>query len=432
MSKPVVGGASRRELMKRAAMGIAAVALWPEVMRFGPANAATKTIRIGHIAPQTGPLASFGEPVEFVLAGVEEALKNGIAINGEVYAVEILNRDSQSNPNRAAEVAAELILRDEVSILLAASTFVTVNPVADQAEANGVPCITADCPWQPYVFGRNGNPKIGFEWTYHFFWGLEDATQTYNNLWASIGTNKTIGALLPNDADGNAWGNPDDPGALPQTCARNGFKFIDGGRFTPGIEDYSAQISKFQKEGVEIVGGVLSPPDFALFWQQCAQQNFHPKIVTIAKALLFPSVLESLGNRGNGLSTEVWWSPHHPFKSGLTGQSAKEMNEAYTQKTGRPWTQPIGFKHALFEVAIDVLKRASDTSAEAIIEAVKTTDYTSIVGHIKWDNPDLKNICKTPVVAGQWRKTDKGYDLVICDNTSAPEIPVASKLEPIV
>jgi len=45
--------------------------------------------------------------------------------------------------------------------------------VSDQAEINEVPCITTDCPWQPYFFGRNGVPGEGFENTYHFFWGLE-------------------------------------------------------------------------------------------------------------------------------------------------------------------------------------------------------------------------------------------------------------------
>jgi branched-chain amino acid transport system substrate-binding protein len=39
-----------------------------------------------------------------------------------------------------------------------------------------VPCVMTNCPWQPYVYGRNGDPKVGWEWTYHFFWGLEDAT----------------------------------------------------------------------------------------------------------------------------------------------------------------------------------------------------------------------------------------------------------------
>ena len=34
----------------------------------------------------------------------------------------------------------------------------------------------------------------------------------------------------------------------------------------------------------------MIPPDFATFWSQAAQQGFKPKIVTIGKALLFPSV----------------------------------------------------------------------------------------------------------------------------------------------
>ena len=46
--------------------------------------------------------------------------------------------------------------------------------MADQAEVNEVPCITTNCPWQPYFFGRKGDPAKGFTWTYHFFWGLED------------------------------------------------------------------------------------------------------------------------------------------------------------------------------------------------------------------------------------------------------------------
>src|SRR5690606_28932963 len=112
-------------------------------------------------------------------------------------------------------------------------------------------------------------------------------------------------------------------------------------------------------------------------------------------------VIESLGARGDGLSTEIWWTPHHPFKSGLTGQSARELTDAYVAATKRPWTQPIGFQHALFEVAIDVLKRTKDVNdPKAILSAISSTKYNSIVGPIEWSGKPVKNVTKTPLVSG--------------------------------
>jgi branched-chain amino acid transport system substrate-binding protein len=140
-------------------------------------------------------------------------------------------------------------------------------------------------------------------------------------------------------------------------------------------------------------------------------------------------VITSLGARGNGLSSEIWWTPNHPFKSGLTGQSARELTDAYSKATQRPWTQPIGFKHALFEVAIDVLKRSKALDPKAILAAITATDYKSIVGPVKWSGMPVKNVTKTPLVSGQWQRKGDGFDLVITQNETAKEIPVGGKLE---
>ena len=139
--------------------------------------------------------------------------------------------------------------------------------------------------------------------------------------------------------------------------------------------------------------------------------------------------VNSLGARGNGLSTEVWWSPSHPFKSGLTGDSAKTLCDAYTKATSRPWTQPIGFKHALFEVAIDVLKRAKSLEPKPILQAITETNYQSIVGPVAWGKGPVKNVTKTPLVAGQWKVGPRGPELVITTNKTAPNIPAGGKLE---
>src|SRR5215468_5028308 len=299
---------NRRTLVK-ASLG---ALLAPAILNVIPVNAQSRVIKIGHVSPRTGPIAPFGEADSFILEQIETLLKPGIRNGGRTYPVQIISKDSQSSTARASEVAAELILRDKVDLLVAASTPDTTNPVADQAEVNEIPCITTDCPWQPYFFGRNGDPRKGFTWTYHFFWGLEDVIAAFLALWKGQPTNKVIGGLFPNDADGNAWGDPQR--GLPPALAQAGYRLVDPGRYQVMNNDFTSQITRFKEAGAEIVTGNMIPPDFATFWSQAAQQNFHPKIVTIGKALLFPSVVNSLGPRGNGLTSEIWWTPNYPFR----------------------------------------------------------------------------------------------------------------------
>lgn len=407
--------------------GTAAVLAAPAILRSTRAYAQNPTIKVGHVSPQTGPLASFGEADSYVLDAVSQMFGAGVENNGRAWSIEIISKDSQSNPNRAAEVAADLILDDEVDIIVAASTPDTTNPVADQAEINEVPCITTDCPWQPYFFGRNGNPASGFDYTYHFFWGLEDVIAAFLAMWDGTGVQKTVGGLFPNDADGNAWGHPEL--GLPTPLAAAGYTLSDPGRYQPLSDDFSNQIAAFKEAGCEIVTGNMIPPDFATFWNQAAQQGFNPKIVTIGKAILFPSVVSSLGERGDGLSSEVWWSPHHPFSSSLTGASASDLANGYVAATGRPWTQPIGFKHALFEVVASVVQRAEDLEdPQAIVNAIAQTSLDTIVGPVDWSNGPVKNVTKTPLVAGQWQREGDGFDLKIVANDPAPQIPLTGEL----
>jgi branched-chain amino acid transport system substrate-binding protein len=413
---------TRRTLVKT---GLGALAA-PAIVNVIPVNAQSRVIKIGHVSPRTGPLAGFGEADAFIQEQVRAILGKGIQVAGKTYPVEIISKDAQSNANRAAEVASELILRDKVDLLIASSTPDTTNPVSDQAEVNEVPCVTTNCPWQPYFFGRKGDPAKGFTWTYHFFWGLEDVIAAFLALWDSAPTNKVVGGLFPNDADGNAWG--DKERGLPPALTKAGYKLHDPGRYQLMNNDFTSQISAFKSINAEIVTGNMIPPDFATFWSQAAQQGFRPKIVTIGKALLFPSVINSLGARGNGLTTEIWWTPSHPFKSGLTGQSARELTDAYVKATNRPWTQPIGFQHALFEVAIDVLKRAKTLDPKGILASIVATDYKSMVGPVKWSGKPVKNVTKTPLVAGQWQRVGDRFELVITTNKPAPEIPVGGKL----
>ncbi|MFZ2737005.1 MAG: ABC transporter substrate-binding protein [Burkholderiaceae bacterium] len=389
---------------------------------------AADTVKIGYVSPQTGPLAPFGEADKWVIEQMKLAFKDGISIGGKKHAVQIILKDSQSNPNRAGEVANDLVLKEKVALVLTAGTPETANPVSDVCELNEIPCISSVVPWQPWFFGRKGNPASGFNWTYHMFWGLEDVIGNFTNGWKSVKTNKKVGGLFPNDGDGNAWG--DKELGFPKPLASMGFTLTDPGRFQNGTQDFSAQIASFKKEGVEIVTGVVIPPDAKTFLSQARQQGFKPKVITLGKALLFPGAIEALGDLGDGLSTEVWWSPSHPFSSSLTQQSAKALADAYETSAKKQWTQPIGFAHALFEVAADALKRSKSLKAGDVRDAVAASQLKTVVGDVKWGGPGpFKNVSKTPLVLGQWNKGKKyKYELTIINNEAAKSIPTGGSL----
>ena len=141
-------------------------------------------------------------------------------------------------------------------------------------------------------------------------------------------------------------------------------------------------------------------------------------MASVGKALLFPRSVEALGELGDGMSTEVWWTPQHPFKSSLTGASAAAFAADYTRETKKQWTQPLGFIHALFEVGLD-----------AVVAAIKATSLNTLVGPISWAKGPVPNVTKTPLVGGQWtRGKDNRFDITIVSSRSAPNIPTAGKL----
>ena len=392
------------------------------------------TIKIGWVSTATGALAPFAAADDFIIGGIEELLADGLMIGGMSYTVDVIRKDSESVPDTAASVALDLINGDQVDLMLVGNTPETTNPVSDQCEANGVPCISSVAPWQPWFIGRGGTPgQSQFEWTYHFFWGLEDIITTFTAMWDQVETNGQVGGLFPNDGDGNAWGDPEL--GLPGPMAEAGYTIVDPGRYENGNQDFTAQISAFKDADCQIVTGVVIPPDFPTFWSQAKQQGFNPVAATVAKALLFPESVAAIGADADGLSSEVWWSPNHPYASSLLGQQASDFAAAYTEATGRQWTQPIGFVHALFEVAIAALVAAGSIDRAAVRDAIPTLAVDTLVGRVDWtaaDNP-VPNVAKTKLVGGQWRQADTptGFDLLVVDNSGNPDVPTAGTLVPI-
>lgn len=417
---------SRRKALKgAAATGLAAVSL-PGL--FSPAVAVPETVKIGLVGPKTGPLALFYEEMSWAIEHAKKATNNSITINGTKHPLEIVAKDSQSNPNRASSVTQELILNDKVHIVTAFATPETVNPVSDQCEINGMPCVSNDDPLESYFFGRKGDPKKPFDWTYNFFFNGAEAIGAPMAAWGRVNTNKKLGVLWANDDDGRTFAR-----VMPKPIQEAGFTIVDPGRFDLPSSDYTPEISKFKADNAEVVFTVIPGPDFTIFWNQCAQQGYRPKIVTAGKVGEFPQGVYPYGARAINFVVEVWWSRYHPFSSSLTGQSSAELADAYEKETHQQASMGLGFRHSLLEVPIAALKATQKLDDPASIRnAVRDGSFKTIVGPVDFKKGPLPNTSLTPLVAGQWRKGKKWpLELVIVDNKLAPNIPVNGQPEPM-
>jgi branched-chain amino acid transport system substrate-binding protein len=412
----------RRTVLKGMAAGAAAATI------ARPAFAVPDTVKIGLVGPKTGPLALFFEEMSWAVQNALKVTNNSIKINGTVHPLEIITKDSQSNPNRASEVAQDLILKDKVHIVSTFATPETVNPVADQCELNGMPCISNDDPIESFFFGRHGDPKKGFEWTYNFFFTGGGLLSTLMGGWSRLPSNKTIGVLWANDDDGRIFAQ-----VMTPQMQKAGFKVIDPGRFDLPANNFSPEIDAFKSNNAEVVFAVIPGPDFTVFFNQAAQQGFKPKSIGAGKVDEFPQGVYPYGDRAINFTTEVWWSRYHPYSSGLSKLSSAELADQYEKEANQQASMGLGFRHSLLEVAIDALTRTQKLDDPGSIrDALRDTDYKSVVGPINFKTGPLPNCSEIKMPCGQWRKGKKWpLELVLVDNSNAPNIAVQSEPMPM-
>jgi branched-chain amino acid transport system substrate-binding protein len=436
----LAGAITRREMLKGTGIVLGGLAM-PGVLESclsSSSSTPSGSIKIGYVSPITGATSGFGEPDPYVIGLARKAFSSGLSIGGTSYSVEIVSRDSQSTPSVSAQVANDLISGQKVDLMLTTSTPETVNGVSAACEAAGVPCISTVVPWQAWYLGLGG--QIGqsttFKYIFHYCFGVEQFFNAYTHLWPQVPTNKKVGVMWPNDADGNAIRQ-----ALGPALQAAGYTIVDPGPYEDGTNDYSAQIARFIREDCQIFNTFPIPPDFATFWNQAKQQGYtsHVKIGQIAKTGLFPSQVSSLGAIGNGLASGVYWAPTWPYKSTLTGVTCKQLGDGYEAASGKQWNQQLGASLSLFDVATAALKASGDPKNKAkVADTMKTLSVDTIVGHLDWTKAPtfagkpIPNVQTTPIIGGQWKSGVSKWpiDFVICENSSDTNVPIAGTLQP--
>ena len=235
--------------------------------------------------------------------------------------------------------------------MIGSSTSDTVNPVADQCELAGVPCVTVGRSVGGVLLRPQRRSAEGLRVDLPLLLGLRHERQMCSptcggrcrrTRWSATCSPTTRMALPPAKRAG-----------MPARSSKRASRSLDLGLYPPltttsgadpALKEDNAESSaaysprRNSRSSGRSAGNRASTRRSALPLKRCSSLPRWKRSALVARACRRRS--------GGRLTIRS--------RSGLTGQTAKEICDEYEKATGKQWTQPLGFKHANLEVAIDV------------------------------------------------------------------------------
>lgn len=388
------------------------------------AQAQECSITIGRVVPLTGPLVDVGRETPWLDENKIAQLENGaLQVGDQMCTIEYEIYDSRGTAAGSAEAAQEAILNDEVDMLIAQGTPDTTNAPSDLCERYGIPCVTTNTPIEAWLLGPDGQPK-DYDYTFHFFFGVPDLVTNHIGMIQQLpgGFNGNIGFLYPNDPDGQVFAQIFTPAFQGE-----GWETIDPGRFEQGLPDFSSIINQFKRNRVEVVTGVLAPPDMQTYLQQAAQLDYAPLMYIIDKGTGYPEPMRALGEFGEGLLGVNFWSPAFPGMSQYGGYDGQALVDAYeADNPGRSYSPGLAWTDAAYDILFDALQRAGSTDTDAIVAALAETDLDTVTGQVNFND---QNYSVAPLGGAQWQLNEDGeLEKENVFNDVYPEVELTSEM----
>jgi len=401
-----------------------------------------RTIKVGVVSAVTGSSALSGKADTWWIEFASKALPDGLVCgDGKLHRLTVLQRDGRSDPAFAARAAAGLITDDRVDLIMVSGDADWVNSVAYQAETLVCPCLCSMVPWRPFVFGRDGSIEKPLRWAYAHGVGLEDVAASLVAAWDQLQTNKKIGFVFSDGADGRSWA--DVTTGLPPVAAAAGYEWVlpDLGPLSGG--DFADYVSEFKKNGCEICFCALDTDSFVDLWQQSVKQNYRPTILSTSRAVLFPHALDATGRAARNVTAESLWQPDWPYRDSISGKTCRELAYDFMAQSGDQWIAYIA-QYAKFEWAVDVFRRVRDVgSRQEVIAQVARTELDTCLGRIDFttrigaadpsrSRRPAENVCKAPVGVAQWVEGDAfAFEPRLVAAVNSPNLPVTGTMEPM-
>lgn len=351
---------------------------------------AQETLKIGAVAPKTGPLAG-GAVVTFwpnvALWAHDVNTRGGLDVGGTKYMVEIIEYDDQTNPGETIKAVQRLATQDEADFILA--------PYSTGLNIAAAP-----------IFARYGYPMVTHTAISD---QIEDLSTKFPNMYFTLGgatglaggvvevlsAMREAGEIGSNVAMVNvadAFGIELAEAARPQFEAA-GFEIVYDTSYPLGTQDLSPVVKGAKASDPDAFVAWSYPPDTFGLTEQAQIEGLSPKAFYTAVATAFPAY----GGRF-GASAEGVLGAGGVYADGAAFQDYAKRHEEVTGAKPDFWAS--GMAYASFQILEQAIEGAGTLDRDAVSAFIKNNGFDTIMGRIEWDENNNNAAYWT---VGQWQ-----------------------------
>lgn len=376
-------------MKRRLALKLAAAAAIAGSVSFGFAAQAGDTIKIGAVAPKSGPLAGGSTVTHWpnIQLWVSEVNgRGGLNVDGTQKMIELIEYDDKTNPGEHIKAVQRLITQDEVDILL---------------PPYGTGFHIAAAP----IFAKNGYPMVSVTAISD---QVDSLTKQFPNMFFTLGTTSAfVGGVIEILEDARSAGSIGNKVAMVNVADAFGIELADVARPMLEAAGFEVVYDKSYPLGTPDLAPVMkgakaSEPDAFLAWsyppdtfgltKAAITENLDVSIFYTAVATSFPAYGGAFGAAANGVLGAGGTNPDDP--------KIVAYRKAHEEVTGQPadyWASANTY------VALQILEQAIEgvgtIDRPAITQYIKDNTFDTIMGDISFDSQNSAKFWSV----GQWQ-----------------------------
>ncbi|WP_263768424.1 branched-chain amino acid ABC transporter substrate-binding protein [Propionivibrio soli] len=379
-----VVGCSQKEEPKPQAAAPAAPAAAPAAPA-APAPAPEVVVKLGHVAPLTGPQAHLGKDNENAARmAVEELNAKGLEIGGAKVKLELVPEDDQADPKQGTIVAQKLVDAKVNGVVghLNSGTTIPASKIYSDA---GIPQIS----------GSATNPKYtqqGFATTFRVMANDVQQGKVLGEYAARQLAGKNVAIIDDRTAYGQGLADEFEKGATAV-----GAKIATREFTTDKATDFAAILTKIKSKKVDVIfyGGMDAQG--GPMTKQMKSLGIKAKFLT-GDGGCTPEYIKLAGDASEGQYCSLPGVPLDQMPGG------KAFNDAFSAKYGQIQLYAPYVYDAVM-VMVDSMKRANSVEPAKYLPEIGKTDYQGVTAKIQFDEKgDLKGgaISLYQVKDGKW------------------------------